>query len=226
MARLTGIAFDLSGNLWGSTQTGGGFPPPPPVLTSDLIQINPDTGALIKDVGTIRESSSTGPSLSIADLAIQPGTGTLFGVDGPNDGLNLQGSLFTINTSTGVATLVGDTGNFFASIAFAPNGTLYLTGAGFAGAGPINPVLETINPATGAVLTTVSTMDFFGGLGIRSDGTIWGTTGDSAQIDTFDHRRRAPDWQHRTESRWGSGLPAPSRTGYTGAVGRRRGFVR
>ena len=185
VARLTGLAFDSSGNLWGSTQTGGGFPPPPPVLTSDLIRINPATGALINDVGTIRESSTSGPALSIADLTLQPGTGALYGVDGPNDGLGLQGDLFTINPSTGVATLVGNTGYFFASIAFGPDGTLYLTGADFAGAGPINPVLATINPSTGAVLTHVSTTDFFGGLGVRSDGTIFGSTGDTAQIFTL-----------------------------------------
>lgn len=185
VARLTGIAFDGFNTLWGSTQTGGGFPPPPPLLTSDLVQINPDTGALVNNVGTIHETSPTGPSLSIADLAEQPGTGVLYGVDSPNDQLGLQGALFTINKSTGVASLVGNTRFFFASIAFAPDGTLYLTGAGFAGQGPINPVLDTINPSTGAVLTSVSTADFFGGLGVRSDGTIFGSTGDSALIYTI-----------------------------------------
>jgi hypothetical protein len=70
----------------------------------------------------------------------------------------------------------------FASIAFAPNGTLYASLAGFEG-GPINPILATLNPLTGAILTSVPTADFFGSLGIRpTDGVIFGGTGDSGDI--------------------------------------------
>src|ERR1041385_4272250 len=68
--------------------------------------------------------TSGGIQLSIADLAIQPGTGVLFGVSSPN-GTLAPGQLYTINRQTGVA--------------FAPNGTLYEALADFAGAGPINP---------------------------------------------------------------------------------------
>ena len=70
-----------------------------------------------------------GIPVSIADLATQPGTDTIFGIQSPNDA-NFTGTanLYTISTA-GVATLVGNTGVFFASIAFAPDGTLYMTSA-------------------------------------------------------------------------------------------------
>ena len=41
---ISGLTFTSNGNLWGSTQNGGGmFPPPGPNTTSNLIQINPQT---------------------------------------------------------------------------------------------------------------------------------------------------------------------------------------
>src|SRR5690348_10798461 len=44
VARISGLAFDSSGSLYGATITGGGFPPPTTVtLTSDLIRLNPNT---------------------------------------------------------------------------------------------------------------------------------------------------------------------------------------
>jgi hypothetical protein len=141
---------------------------------------------LLATIGAITEGVG-GPAISIADLAIQPGTGTLFGVRGPTDALNGPGKLYTISTTTGVATLVGDTGHAFGSIAFAPNGTLYLSSADApAGGGPpTTPALRTINPATAQTLTTVSITDFLGALAVRpTDGVIFGGTGDQAQILT------------------------------------------
>jgi hypothetical protein len=74
-------------------------------LTSDLIVIDPATGALINNIGPIRGGSASGPVLSIADIAIQPGTGQLFGVD----------------PSSGAETLIGSTGlNFVGALAFQP----------------------------------------------------------------------------------------------------------
>src|SRR5207342_2920734 len=92
---------------------------------SNLIRINPDTGA------TISSSPITagGVGISIADLAMQPGTNILFGLRSPGDQGGGEGLLYTINKTTGVATLVGNTGDFFGSIAFAPNGTLYMSAA-------------------------------------------------------------------------------------------------
>ena len=185
---ISGLTFDLSGNLWGSTQTGGGHPPPPgPLTTSDLIQINPLTGALISSVAITTTGSTP---LSIADLAIQPGTDTIFGIQSPNDAnFTGQANLYTIST-TGVATLVGNTGVFFGSIAFAPSGTLYMTSADLTGTVPTifacpvadpgqnNCALSTLNPTTAATLTSVETSDFYAALGISNAGVIW--VGDGA----------------------------------------------
>src|SRR5580765_8476288 len=116
--RLSGIAFNSAGALYGTTLTGGGFPPPPPSMISHLIRINPDTGAQIADIGPITDGPG-GPAISISDLSFQPCTDVLYGVRAPVDGLGGEGNIYTINTTTGVATLVGKTGFFFGSIAFA-----------------------------------------------------------------------------------------------------------
>jgi PEP-CTERM motif len=182
VSRISGLVFDTTGALFGATQGPGGFPPPPgPLTASDLIRLNPATGALLSSV-LIRDA--LGNALSIADLAVQPGTNTLFGVEGPIDRLNRQGTLYTINTTTGVATLVGNTGHFFASIAFAPDGTLYLSSADMGPMGQdINVRLSTLNPSNAATLSFVPTEDFFGALGVRpTDGAIFGGTGDAHQL--------------------------------------------
>jgi hypothetical protein len=182
VSRISGLAFDLNGNLYVTTLGGGGFPPPPPPnTTSNLLQLNPATGAIISTIGQVHDSGGAG--LSMADLAIQPGTGTLFGVRSPNDLGGGAGRLYTIDKSTGLATLVGSTGHFFGSIAFAPDGTLYMSSADNLGMGPANPHLLTLNPATAGTLTSVATADSFGALGVRPDGVIFGGTGDTGNID-------------------------------------------
>jgi hypothetical protein len=183
VARISGLAFDLTGALFATTLGGGGFPPPPgPNTTSNLLLINPVTGAIITNIGQVKDTSGTG--ISIADLAVQPGTGLLYGIRGPGDQLGGQGRLYTINKTTGVATLVGDTGNFFGSIAFAPSGTLYMSAANLDASDNIVIVgLKTLNPANAATLSTVTTLDFFGALGVRpTDGVIFGGTGDFHQL--------------------------------------------
>jgi hypothetical protein len=155
-----------------------GYPPPTPTdPKSDLIQINPDTGALIKDIGAI---TFNGAQLHIADLAIQPGTGVLFAISANSTGdFSAAGNLYTINKSTGVATLVGATGDFFGSIAFAPNGTLYMIAADLDNMGNIvNSVLKTINPANAKTLTMVPILNIPGALAVRSDGVIFEGNGD------------------------------------------------
>ena len=129
-----------------------------------------------------------GTGISIADLAVPPGTGVLYGIRAPADQLGGQGKLYTINTTTGVATLVGNTGDFFGSIAFAPDGTLYMSAAGLDPLTDniINIGLKTLNPANASTLSFVATPDFFGALGIRpADGVIFGGTGDLGQIFTI-----------------------------------------
>src|SRR5436190_16262028 len=127
VTRISGLAFDVGGSLWAATQPGGGFPPPPgPTGASHLLLLNPGNGGIVTDVGLIMAGAT---AISIADLAVQPGTNILYGIRGPNDQLGGQGLLYTINKATGAATLVGNTGDFFGSIAFAPNGTLYMSSA-------------------------------------------------------------------------------------------------
>jgi len=181
VARITGVAFGLNGFLYGTTQIAGGFPPPPgPVGTSNLIRIDPNTGALTSSVGITDGTNA----ISIADLAVQPVTGLIYGVESSQDQLGGFGRLFTINPTTGVGTLVGDTGHFFASIAFAPNGTLYMSSADldFATDSLINISLRTLNPANGGNLSTVSAAEFYGALAISPEGIIYGGNGDQGQL--------------------------------------------
>ena len=186
ITRISGLAFDSAGNLYASTLTpAGGFPPPSGPRSSNLITLNRSNGALITSIAIT--DGAGGSALSIADLAVQPGTNTLFGITNPDGAAGGPGDLYSINKSTGVATLIGNTGFFFNSIAFAPDGTLYLSAANldFATGMEKDKALKTINPSTAAVLTSVPTTDFFGAFGIRSDGKIFGGTGDQHQLFTI-----------------------------------------
>jgi hypothetical protein len=189
---ISGLTFTSDGSLWGTTQQkvpgtlgGPGMPPkptsPPAITFSNLLDINPLTGALISSVGI----TSGGDTVSIADLATQPGTNVIYGVQSANDP-NFTGTanLYTINPMTGVATLVGNTGDFFASIAFAPNGTLYMTSADLPAAeggnfpvtstcfNDINCQLDIVNPANAQTLASVAVPDFYSALGITTTGML------------------------------------------------------
>jgi len=185
VSRISGLAFDLGGTLFGTTQPGGGFPPPPgPVGASNLIRLDPLTAALLSSVPI----TDGGLGISIADLAVQPGTNVLYGIRGPSDQLGGQGGLYTINPVNGVATFVGNTGDFFGSIAFAPNGTLFMASADLDPVTDnlINVGLKRLNPANAATLSFVATTDFFGALAVRpTDGAIFGDNGDLAQLFTI-----------------------------------------
>ena len=187
ITRLPGLAFEPAGNLYAATLTpAGGFPPPSPnSRSSNLIALNSSNGALFSSTPIIKGAG--GPALSIADLAVQPGTNTMFGITNPDGAAGGPGELYSINPGTGVATLIGNTGYFFNSIAFAPDGTLYASVANldFATGMTINKALAVINAASGATVTSVPTADFFGALAIRSDGKIFGGTGDQHKLYTI-----------------------------------------
>jgi hypothetical protein len=183
--RLSGIAFAGPDLLFGSTLGGGGFPDfPPQPNTSHLIQINPDSGALVSDIGPVTDGVG-GPGIAIADLAIQPGTGVLFGLESTEaeGGTKTQlGNLYAINRTTGIASLVGTTGSQNASLAFAPNGTLYMTTASINPDDPSGPFIDvnvdTVDPSTGKILTSVPTSMFWTALAFNSDtGLLFGGTG-------------------------------------------------
>jgi hypothetical protein len=158
---LAGIAFDSSGALFGSTinfPTGSGG-------TSRLVRIDPDTGGLITDIGPIRDGLN-GPEIPIGDLAFQPGTDVLFGLRSDADEVHKGGLLYTIDTTTGVARLIGPTGSsnlFGGGLAFAPDGTLYQTGLD-----PPSPFLQRIDPNTAMPIGPRSPLSlFFDGLAVR-----------------------------------------------------------
>jgi len=168
-AGLTGLAFDSSGQLFASTINSpllGGTP------VSTLIRIEPLTGEQVALIGTIRLAGGT--PVVINDLALQPGTGLLFGTAINFDtGTN---NLYTIDKATAVATFVGDTGVIGATLAFGPDGTLYQTSAEFGDAGFLRGFLNTLDPATAAVLTTSEpfTEAHVGALAVRpADGMIF-----------------------------------------------------
>jgi hypothetical protein len=185
VARISGIAFASYDLLYATTLGGGGFPDtPPPPNSSRLILINPNTGALVSDFGLIRAGVG-GQGISIADLAIQPGTGVLYGIESREAAGGLGppfGNLYTIDRNTGVATLIGSTGLENVSLAFAPNGTLYATSAAVNPDDPFGPLIEvqvaTLDPATGKVLTAVPTSMFYTALAFdATNGLLVGGTG-------------------------------------------------
>jgi len=174
--RISGVAFDSTGALFGST-IGIGTPP----LTSTLIRIDPNTGALISVVGPITDGPG-GLAISIADLAVQPGTDVLFGVRAPADTHGGFGKLYAIDKTTAVATFIGNSPVRRDSIAFAPGGTLYEVSFF---PGPLK--LYTLNPANGAPLTSVPLAEFYGALASRpTDSVLFAGNGDVGQIFNLD----------------------------------------
>jgi len=174
-AGLTGLAFASSGQLFASTINAPIFSDAPvstPVST--LIRLDPLTGAQVALIGTIRLADGT--SIVINDLALQPGTDVLFGTALNDTETN---NIYTIDTTTAVATFVGDTGVIGATLAFGPDGTLYQTSAEFGDAGFLRGFLNTLDPATGTVLTTSEpfTEAHIGGLAVSPEGVIFGSDG-------------------------------------------------
>ena len=176
---LTGLVFDISGALYGTTISGmlgtGRF--------STLVRIDPGTGAQIGPALTITANDLP---ISITDLALQPGTNTLYGTSLSED--DFINSIYTIDPATGVATLIGRTGVIGATIAFGPDGTLYQTSAVFDDMGFVAGYLNTLDPDTGAVLTTSDpfTQAHVGGLAVRpTDGVIFASGGDAGDIYTL-----------------------------------------
>jgi hypothetical protein len=113
------------------------------------VQLNPVTGEIISSLPI----TFSGDGLEIVDLAVQPGTGLLYGASFTSTSPGT--SLYTIDPNTGAATLVGATGVIGVTLAFAPDGILYMTSATFGPSGQTGSFLHTIDAASGAVLTSV-----------------------------------------------------------------------
>jgi hypothetical protein len=172
-AGLTGLAFDPFGALYGSATSNPLFDPAADLPT--LVQLHPSTGTPIVSFPI----SFDGDPLQINDLAADPVTGALYGVS--LDTSNAVSSLYTIDKSAGNATLLGSTGVIGVTIAFAADGTLYMTSATFMTGSQIGSFLHTVNPTTGAVLTTTplallpsGNLVHIGGLAVSpTDGTLF-----------------------------------------------------
>jgi hypothetical protein len=176
---LTGLVFDISGILYGTTISGalgtGRF--------SNLVRIDPGTGA---QIGPAVPITANDLPIPITDLALQLGTNTLYGTRLSED--DFTNSIYTINPATGVATLIGNTGVIGATLAFGPDGTLYQTSAVFDADGFVAGYLNTLDPDTAAVLTTSDpfTQEHVGGLAVRpTDGVIFASGGDEGSVWTL-----------------------------------------
>ena len=111
------LAFDHDdGTLWGVDARGG---------ADALFQIDPDTGAHVPDafgVGTDYVLiTGTGIGTQIDEIAIDPSTGTMYASDTTNS------QLITVNTTTGVGTIIGGFGGTvdMEGMGFHSDGTLY-----------------------------------------------------------------------------------------------------
>jgi hypothetical protein len=122
---VTGLAFDpLNGLLYGST--GG-------ASATRLLTINPASG-LVNVVGSFNAGSAT-----MTDLAFDQ-SGHLYGISS-SGGANL----YSINLSTGQATMIGASG-----VSFAEGGGLAISSGGIFYGPPIPGEYGTYDPTTGA----------------------------------------------------------------------------
>ncbi|MEM7309848.1 MAG: hypothetical protein AAF682_24440 [Planctomycetota bacterium] len=162
---ITGLAFTQDGRLWASVKCFG-------ATAGDLAQLDPATGALL---GRWPLLDTTATPVRISDLAVQPGSGVLYGC-GSRQGIGNHGELFTIDPATRVAALLGQSGVFAdGGLAFDAAGTLYMLTISTS-----NPLLVTLDPATGAALTSLSygPDDGLDGLAVRpGDGALLATRG-------------------------------------------------
>lgn len=132
---LTALAFSPGGVLYGSTASVD-------FDSGQLVVVDSTTG-LATLIGPFGLGNSTLTDLSFSSL------GTLYGVSSGDLGL------FTVNTSTGAATLVGDSGwtDSGGGVSFCPSGTLYYISQG----AHVNGAFQSIDPSNGN-LTTIATL--------------------------------------------------------------------
>jgi hypothetical protein len=134
-----------------------------------LYTISTSTGAATL-VGPLVGASNASLTYAITGLAVQPGTGTLYGSTSRHSA-NSPGNLVTVNPATGQVTVIGPFGSSrtAADLTFTPAGTLYGSMVGQVR----RPQLGTINVTTGAATLVGSTnLSTTGdGSGLASDST-------------------------------------------------------
>jgi len=174
-AGLNGLTFVASGALYGSA-IGNPVFADPEIDAPMLVRFDPATGQSLLSVPI----TFGGAPLEVLDLAAQPGTGLLYGTSFAS---TIPGSsIYTIDETSGQATLVGATGVIGVSLAFAPGGTLYMSSATFSDTGlQTGSFLHTVSPLTATILSTVAIAPLpsgnfvhIGGLGVRpTDGALF-----------------------------------------------------
>jgi hypothetical protein len=162
---LTGLAFDpITGFLYGSTANQS------PTARGHLVRVDSATG-LVTDIGAF------GILSTFADITFGP-TGILYGWEAAG-----SHNMYTINTATGAATLVGSSGNpGFGGGALAANAAGVIYSMPNSATNPPG-TLQTVSPTTGA-LTFVANLSgapllSFGGMVINAAsfdefGVLWG----------------------------------------------------
>ncbi len=155
----TGLAFDQHGNLFASrAATGGDF------LSGDVVQVDPATGAIIREV-------ATGLPCPFA-LASDPISGDLFTGDGCTDVGVASGVIWRISNPGGATPEISEYANTpnpnNYEIAFAPDGTMYVNTGNFQVARITAP--DAPQPPTVSIVPGAS----WGNFGIATGGNFGG----------------------------------------------------
>lgn len=166
------LAFSLSGVLYGTTTTGGGS-------NMNLLTINQTTGAATI-VAPITPAAGTNSLNAATGLAFDStGNAYLVGRD-----FNQIGSLYTLNTTTGVVSLIGSTNaGQTQDMAIAPNGSAFAVNINSVN----SPGVRSLNLATGntTLLPSGGSTVNLTSMAFTSDGTLWiGGAGNLYTADT------------------------------------------
>jgi hypothetical protein len=163
---LTGLAFDPNtGLLYGSTSNQS------PTARAHLVLIDPLT-AQVTDIGTFDPSGGS----TMSDITFDPVTGILYAWRAASGH-----GLYTVDKTTGLATLVGgQTGDFGGGgIAADATGTLFNTPDGVTGSP--NGHLNTVSSADGSTLTSVllsgNSPLIIGAMDFDENGVLFGVRG-------------------------------------------------
>lgn len=151
---ISGLAFDNNGTTLYASLVGAQMP-------FQLLTLDAMTGNTLNTVSI----TSNAQNLQIQDLATNPLTNVLYGVT-PN-----SGGLYTIDKTTGVATLIGNTGVQRSAIAFDAMGNLWQT--------TDNDELVQLDPITGMRIGSATTLSmFYNAFTILQDGRFLAAPGD------------------------------------------------
>jgi len=185
---LSGIAEALDGTVYVSTSVSFDD-------TSHLLIIDPVTGGLISDLGSMLDSQGNG--CGIGDLSIDPTSGILYGLASNQSfvgtsrcgagGVSTGGYLVVIDPVTAVYTLLGreaSIGNNQGGIAFSNLGDLY-----FSMAWSPDGDLHTLSLADGSFIGTISLSNGLGFHALGADlstNTLYATmSGNASTADLY-----------------------------------------